>query len=500
MGEMSYPSRRDRLLLGLAWAVMAAAYLWMQRAALSILPGDEAIYLYDGRLLAAGFEPYRDFFLAHPPMRVLVASLFSLAGSTPAVIKGFDLIMFPVAAGLLALAVLHARRWWWAALAAFLFMFATLSLDIGGVYMGPGLVMPLLAGSLLAATRRRFALAGLLLSIAGLQATYALMPLPVLAWWAFSQRRLGQFLAGTSAFVVGYLACYAVFGMPFVDQVVLYHVAKVDAETAAIRWGPISYFITTEAGLLAFSAASITQSTDWGRRATIAGWLCVLVAASYQALFIHYFAISLPFLAAGSAMGLGGLAQRFLPKLPAIRRLAIVLFCAALMITHLPHVLYGLDLHEQRIMQARDARTVVEAVSAHRPSSGMIWGDGSIVPLVALQSGLEIALNMVDTNEQRFSSGRTAPADVVSELSALSKPPGVLLLEEHGVYMVPELRKWVETNLIEVFSIRLPAMGHVCRYYLGRDDAQAIRQQIEGRTTELKNQPTRSPSGTTGSI
>jgi hypothetical protein len=467
-------SRRDSAVFLAGIAVMSLAWLYLQRGALAVLPGDEAIYLYGGKLLADGFQPYRDFFLAHPPMRVVVAALFHAAGAPPAVLKAFLLLLVPLGAWMCGRAVLRPRGPAWALVAAFLYLFATLNLDLGGVLLGPELALPLLAGSMLAASAGRFALSGALVGLAGLQAVYALLPAPALAAWAWRERRLRRFLAGSSTLLAGYTACFAAWGRPFLDQVLLYHVAKVSGGDRPLALGRVAQFAYTEAGLLAFPLATLLARERTGRWTSLAGLSCVAVAATYRALFVHYFALALPFLAAGAALGLAALRERLAQRPGLVRSAAIPLVVAALVVTHLPHVLYAVDLDADRAVRARDAAAIADAVARTPPASGLLWGDSALVPLVALRTGLDVALRMPDTNDQRFTSGLADPSEVAASLSALP-PPGVLLIDDHGIARVPELRAWVESRQKQVFEAALPSTGWKCRYYLGAGDADRGR-------------------------
>ena len=38
-------------------------------------PGDENVYYYMGKLISEGKVPYRDFFLAHPPLHIYIIAL-----------------------------------------------------------------------------------------------------------------------------------------------------------------------------------------------------------------------------------------------------------------------------------------------------------------------------------------------------------------------------------------------------------------------------------------
>lgn len=451
-----------RLLVG--WMALAVIYAWLQRTALAPLPGDEGIYLFAGQLVSEGLLPYRDFFLAHPPLRVLLFGVLFALGASAWVIKAFLLSLGALTGLLVGLVVLPARGVLTALASVFFYLFATLSLDLGGVAMGSDVAACLLAGSLLALTRERAFLAGVLLSLAGLQAFYALIPLPLLAWWAWRSERLSRFAAGLCVLVFALLGLLAWFGPDFLQQTFQYHVQKVTHAESAYPWHKLARFAKSEAGLLAFSLAAFLDATPTARRVGAIAMFSVGVTAAYGSFMSHYMVVALPFLAVASALGIAALVargrERALPGWALAAAVAVVIT-----LTHLPHVLYGLDLDGQRRMERRETLALEDAVNRNRPPSGLLWGDSALVPLIALETGLRVAGNMVDTNAKRFRTGQTDPDETLSRIFE-GPSPGVLLLEQHGVARIPALREYVESHLPKRFTMVAPTLGYTVDYYL----------------------------------
>jgi hypothetical protein len=73
--------RRDAWLFAAGALVVAGFYLVLKSFSLNAYAGDEHIYLYQAKLIADGFVPYRDFAMAHPPLQALLAAaIFEVAG------------------------------------------------------------------------------------------------------------------------------------------------------------------------------------------------------------------------------------------------------------------------------------------------------------------------------------------------------------------------------------------------------------------------------------
>jgi hypothetical protein len=449
---------------------LSAAWLWAERAALAVLPGDEGIYLYGGLLVSRGAVPYRDFFLAHPPLRVALPALAALAGLPLAAFKAFVLALAPLAAGLLGLAVLPLAGPAAACLAMLFHLAASPTVETSGAFLGPEVVAPLLAGSLLAATRGRFAAAGALAGVAGLHALYALMPLPVLAAWAWREGRLRPFLAGLALLPAGLLATWAWAGDAFPGQILGYHLAKVAGADRPRSWGRAAAFLRDEAGLLAFAAAAALDRRHVARAALAAGAACVAVVVAWSDAVAYHFAVGVPFLAAAGALGLAAMARRARSRSPRAGDAALVAIAAAVIVTHVPHVLDAAGFDGRLSARVRDADAVTAAVEARPPRSGRLWGDGSLVPLVALRAGLDVAANAPDTNGKRFSSG-VASLDAALD-AALAEAAGVLLVQGHGLGMEPRVTGRVGRDLSPAFRLDLPALGTIGYWLSPRDLAE----------------------------
>ncbi|MCK9461066.1 MAG: hypothetical protein M0R80_15645 [Proteobacteria bacterium] len=73
--------RHDAAIFAVGALLVGAFYLVLKSFSLNACAGDEHIYLYQAKLIADGFVPYRDFSMAHPPFQALLtAAIFEIAG------------------------------------------------------------------------------------------------------------------------------------------------------------------------------------------------------------------------------------------------------------------------------------------------------------------------------------------------------------------------------------------------------------------------------------
>ena len=77
----------------------------------------------------------------------------------------------------------------------------------------------------------------------------------------------------------------------------------------------------------------------------------------------------------------------------------------------------------------------VHTLAAGRP----IWGDGALVPLLSLRTGLPVAMDDTDLNAQRFLSGMTPPVSHLTRV--LAQKPLIVVVPHHGIDAVPELHE-----------------------------------------------------------
>ena len=434
----------------------AAAWLWLMKSVFVVQPGDEGIYLYDSFLASRGDLPYRDFFLAHPPLRILAgAGLFSL-GLPAVVVKSLAPLALVGAALLAGLTILRqpGGRPAWAVLASVFLLFASQSIQACGSWVGVETAAILVAAAAYALSRRRFAVAGLLLALASWQALYAVLPVPVLAIWAWRERGLRPFLAGLAAGPVLHGLTWAACGNAYVEQVFLYHLHKVGTDTFADPVERLLVFVYGDVGLLAFALAGLLHRDRVSRWSAIAGLSCVAVVAAYSSLMTFYFIVAFPLLAVASACGL-----RHLSGLVRNRWVGAVAVFAAVAVTYLPHVSGALGLGEIREREAVEVEAFVARVDRCRPDSGRIWGTGSLVPMLALRTGLAVAGGEVDTDDKRFTSGASDIGTVMDR--ALSEPaPLVILALDHGLDLVPGARERLAATWVPIHAFDLQAAGY----------------------------------------
>lgn len=458
---------RQRAVLVVAWAALAVVWLFLQRASFALLPGDEGIYVYDGLLTSRGLLPYRDYFLAHPPLRVLLAALMFLLSAGPAAVKSVALVATVLASLLVGLAVTRRSSTAWGVLAVGLYLFSLLAVCTGGQLVGSNVGALFVAAALLLATTGRFLGAGVALAVGATQALYIVIPAPVLLVWAMREGRARRFLLGLALAIPLFGLLFAVFGRPFADQVLLYHLRKVVVARMSYPVEQLLAFLYGEAGLLAFSLAALLDRSRTSRFLVAGAFFTALVIASYQSPMTYYFTTALPFLVASAALGLRELQRTLAGGGGARRGVAAAVLGVMLVVTYLPHVLHAVEYGEEVSETRAEADAIVAGVAARPPDSGLLFGTTNLVPLAALLTGLEVAGREVDTNTKRIYSGMVDPRALVEHAFA-GPPPGVLLIMGSGLSNVDEILHYLMPRMERVFEHEGAMVGRVV-YLLPRE-------------------------------
>lgn len=338
--------RYDAAIFAAGAFLVGAFYLVLKSFSLGAYAGDEHIYLYQAKLIADGFTPYREFAMAHPPVQALLtAVVFKIAGYH--FLLGRTLPIAITLAGGLGLAWMARREL--GAIAGIgamaLALLAYEPLRASSHFTGVETAVTLLVFAWLTGRQNRIVLCAILCAAAVATRLYAIPGVAALlvATLARDPRRgarLTLFGAafGAAAFIA--LGLWTGFGNLFHD-VVAYHAEKTAMSEAAltnIRWSVLFHNVVP-AGLFALSLPAMLYAVAnrWAaqseepsiprrlRAATSEAGVGLPVAGAFAAIlmlalllnmdriWIYYFVPSFPFAALGGgwlvAVWIRGLAR-----------------------------------------------------------------------------------------------------------------------------------------------------------------------------------------------
>jgi len=458
-----------------AWGVCLGAsvlFLYIQLFyGLSPLPGDEVIYLKGGALLLDGKLPYRDFFLAHPPLRTFIAAV---AAALPYGGQAAKLLCVVASLGTALMTGLLVRRTAGdaaGAVAGCLYLLCDHSLSYASFFVGINLTVFFVVAGVLAARHGRFACAGVLHAVALNVALYA--ALPVLAFGvclAVERKPMRRYLAGLSAVAAAYLAYLAAFGWEFVEQVLLYHLHKKHMPGFKSS-GTVFVTFFERAYALLLLPLVLLASHEGRRLAALAaiGWAIILAISFYSSTHDYYYLLGLPFLAAGGGAGTV-LFLRF-ARASAGRWLTVValvgLIAGGAMFFH---EALGRSFSLARVRAdfvAQESGPLMAPFLEEAATDDPIFGDSSLAPLFSLETGNPVAGDILDTNPKRFHSGAISPTEMIGKAEAAGTR-WLLFIDHHGLYTVPEIRAWTRNKFKLHYRYHVKSLAFVVLVYSRR--------------------------------
>ncbi len=403
---------------------LACGWLWLQWPQIALQPGDEPLYILDGQRLLDGAALYRDVFLAHPPLRAWQTAAVLAMGAP----LGWAKVFSPLATLTAALLTWHFLRRAaddrTALLAAALLLCANVVLQHGAQFVGVEQALSAAVLATVLALAHRWLLAGLCLGLASQWALHVgLLALPML-FWAWQDRALRPFVLGLTLGLLPLAFELVWFGAPMRDQVLVYHVRKVSQMAVTRTPARIWPFVLAHLPLLLLALVGVWRGPVLARRLGFAGLAALGLLLLWPRLQTYYFLLPIPWLAMAAALTWHGL-----PAVWLRRALLLGLALAAV-----PSARDALDRRARGLLVQPEMTRLAAQVQTLAAGSP-IWGDGALVPLLALRTGLPVALGDTDLNAQRFLSGATAPDAHLT--AVLAQKPLIVLVPRHGIDQVP---------------------------------------------------------------
>ncbi len=412
---------------------------------------DEGAYLYQGRLIAQGLVPYRDFFAAHPPLVPLFGTLtYALFGDSLAAARA----LYAIVALALAVPVALVVRRQTSSAAAGALAFATYAAGMLAVAnMGRTVRLePIMAGLLLSAfsltlargdsTRHR-ALAGGLMALALLAKLTAVIPIALFAAFELFEARRelwsllrpwGAQLLGAAAVLVPTLG-YLLTVPGFVDSVWTLQSARPSL-TLELR---VSYFANNLVRFPPLAVGLVTAAYYlWrppGREVRAFAWLSIsgiVILVLIMPVYLRYYVVQLmPYVSIVFACAVWSTVRAVRPALTSLA------LSAATVLAVLAMLAYAEVYHRAADFHGESAARVVDAV---RASTGSVY---SMYPAYSLTTGRPLTpwYYMADSLLPRMSS--QIGDDEFTKVFASS---GVLVLWPGEIDAWPRARALVERD------------------------------------------------------
>ncbi len=421
-----------------------------------VAPGDENVYFYMAKSVADGQLPYRNFFLAHPPLQIIIlAVIIKIFGVNFVIFKSAELISLIIASFLLyktSLGVFkdhfndaNANLISFLSLVLFLFSFEIMFKATFALGINLSLMLTM-AGFYLIFTKRYF-IGGIFAGLAGLARFYALVPMIAVFLFVFIKKSIEKKPRDFLYMIAGFLLIFGsaiaiitiVFGHYFTDDVVKYHFLKPMLPNQ--RSIVYQHIITEDWVVIASFLSSIFIKNKKRFQIfyfVIFGYLAFLLVLNVPAEF--YFSIAFPFMAIIGGYSVVELIRKISFPKP-IKILIIFILISIFLWNLLPDIVF---LEKFGFLEFQPLGQMANIVSTTKPSQNL-FGDDGTVPLLALLTNKSIALNYIDSNEMRFTSGLSNFYIFEGELNKANLSY-IIYRKGRGLHQILQFRQYAESR------------------------------------------------------
>ncbi len=402
----------------IAFFTVAFVYFIIQAKGLAhIAPGDENVYYYMAKSITEGQLPYKDFFYAHPPLHILILSvIIKIFGVNFTLLKFATLLALLTASFFLYKTSLEffknnlneENALLISILALLLFLFSFEVLFKATFSMGINFSLMFLMISFYLIFAKKYFTGGVFAGLAGLTRFYTLAPIIAIFIFIiikkFQEKNIKDSFNMVSGFFITFgitiIALYFFFGQNFTDPVFRYHLLKPKLPNQKII---IYKNVLTENWIifLAFLSSLFMQNKKKFQFFYFMIFVYFLFLLFINVIEEFYFSIAFPFMAISGSYSIVYLINKI--KLKYIRYFAIIFICLIFLWNTTADVMF---LEKIGFLEFSQLNQLVDIVSKSNPKL-KLFGDDSIVPLLALITNRSIALNFIDSNEMRFTSGLT---------------------------------------------------------------------------------------------
>lgn len=407
-------------------------------------PGDENVYYYMGRLITEGKAPYKDFFYAHPPLHIyLMALIYGIFGFNIVILKSVPLIAALTSAFFIFRMAKEKFGYAGALISSSLFIFSY-SVMFNSVFsFGIEIAATLfIIGFYFLDSKNNYTLAAIFFGLAATTRLLSLIPIFVIFIIVLLSNKRGL-LKLSSIFLIIFLLVNGIFtilyGGDYLTQVYKYHLLKTMnskenfkeyADTIKLNW-----ILFSSALLVIFIKEKKPHNTFM---VVSIAYLIFLIAL--RKIFGFYFLIIFPFLAI-----IGGCTISMIFKKINLPKKFIVAISAILLL------IFGWNLVSDVIFLEKIGFTgfergkdLADFIASNSGKNTLLFGDDSVVPLLALLTNKRIALDFADTNDQVFSSGIRSISLTLRELNG--KDILFIIRSKQGISYFSEVKEFLNKN------------------------------------------------------
>ncbi len=438
----------------LLFFAVALVFLLIEiKGLLLISPGDENTYFYMAKAISEGQIPYKDFFYAHPPLHILILSLVvKIFGTNFAVLKSSALIamlissffVYKTSLELLKNRLNDKNYLLISFVCLFLYLFSFEILFKGTFSLGIEFSLMFLQISFYLFLTNRHLSSGIFAGLAGLMRLYTLPIIFGMLIFLFVKKIHEKKIKDILFFVSGFFATFMLtiviltftFGSKFTYPVFAYHLlkAKLPGQRITVyknvlkdNW-PI-YF--------AFSLSVFIKNKKRFHVFYFIIFIYFLFLLSLNVPADHYFMMPFSFMAITGGYSIVELIRRVRFKYLKYS-LAVLLFALFLWNT----VADVMFLERFGFLKFSPISQMVDKIYS-TDTNQILFGDDGIVSLLAFITNRKIALNYIDSNEMRFTSGLSNYYIFRDDLDKVNLSY-IIYRENRGLHQIKQFREYAD--------------------------------------------------------
>jgi len=435
---------KNKLPYVLLAAFMAAFLAITLRGLSTIQPGDENVYYYMGRLVSEGKMPYRDFFFAHPPLQIyLIALVYKAFGFSIAALKSVSMISTLITAFFVFKIAKEKFGSSQAVISSLLFLFSYGVMFNSVFSFGIEIAMMfLIIGAYFLFNRSNYVFAGIFFGVAGITRLLSLVPIFIVFCIVFLSNKK-SFLRLSSAFLIVFLLVNGIFALflkdAYLSPVYKFHLLKSFGGRENFR----EYFDIVKLNWILFFSAFLFIFIKDKRTAnpffTVSAVYLIFLLI-LKRIFGFYFIVIFPFLAI-----IGGYSILWIYKNVSFQKKFEMLILALLTLIFAWNLAADiLFLEKVGFGGFERGKDLADFVSSNSDKNTILFGDDSVVPLLALSANKKIAFDFVDTNNEVFLSGL---ADLNSVLGRLKGNDVLFIIRSRqGISYFNEVKGFLNQN------------------------------------------------------
>ena len=393
---------------------LSIIFIAIQSAHFSYTISDENTYVYMGKALTVGLDPYKDFFLAHPPVHIFyLGIIYLIFGLNITILKLSAVLPIVIGTGFLFKALLEKTSNIEAIGFAILTYTSYDILRFSTFATWTTLCVMLIMISLYFLIKKSYIAGAVTLSIASFTGIIAIIAAAgVLGYLILVDRK--NFVKFISVFfgmlIALNLLMLPVFGAAYFEDVYRYHLQK---PADIVNKGGVWLHLVQSNLLILIGAVLFLFSLKKTRHTyllTCAVALSLMLVFSIINTFGYYFLTVLPLLALIASHGYADLYGRVSEDRK--KQTGYLLMCVII----IAGILSSISFVKNHSQDFNEAQQISDYIKQNTPAQSKLFGDDSSTPLIALLSGRQIALNLIDSNNLRWRSSQLSVNSTIAQL------------------------------------------------------------------------------------